>query len=125
MAGWDTYIKSHREETGVDARKQHGSLPKDSRRNSRPVTTTELLRNKDNDHETKSQETTPHFRVFPFVSSPSPLQGQEQTDDRADEEESAEKIYFQNLLLDRQSGRLPLWRLEEYGDSRDSNGSKR
>jgi hypothetical protein len=52
------------------------------------------------------------------------LQGQEQAHNRADKEESAKEINFQNLLLYGQIGRFPFWWLEEYRNGGNGNSSK-
>jgi hypothetical protein len=87
-------IKTHRQKARVKTREQNCSLPENSRRDGGSITAAKLLKNKDDDQETKSEKTAPDFRVFPWIGCPTPLESKEQTDDSTYEEECTKKIDF-------------------------------
>lgn len=53
----------------------------------------------DGDQEDEAQDAAPDFGIGPGVDAAAPLEGEEEADDRADQEEGAEEVDLVDLLF--------------------------
>lgn len=99
----DVGVQAHGEEGGEKRAHEHGSLPQhDPRRQRREVALPQLDAGEHQDQQPEAQQTSPDLGVGPGVDRATPLEGEEEADDGADEEEGADEVDLADLLLQGQ-----------------------
>ncbi len=93
-------VEPHSEEHGENgACASRALFEKDARWDSRSVAAVELHEDEDCDYQTETEEAAPDSRVVPGVDAATPLEGEEEADDGADEEEGTEEVDLADFLL--------------------------
>lgn len=92
--GQSIRVESHGEETGEEAREEHGALFKNPRGDGSAVSSAELQSDEHDYEQAKAENAAPDFAVRPCVCCSAPLQCKEQTHNSTDQESCTQKVNF-------------------------------